>query len=341
MTTSLQGAGSAGSNAPVKRLFVTGAGGYVGRNIVRHFIAKGVAVVGLVRNAAAADMVRALGAESFLSDILNPAIAAGMAGCDALVHAAADTDHGLGGAKQRRVNEDGTSIVIEAASKAGVATLIHLSSDSVLADGNPLVNVDETTPYPSRPAGSYSRTKAVAERIARAADGASMRVVVLRPRMVWGRDDTTALPILAEMARSGKLAWIGGGHYATSTTHIANLCDAVELALAKGKGGEVYFIADAAPVEFRAFVTALLETQSIAVPEKAVPRALVRTIAQVGQLLGTLSGGRIIPPLTMQAYATSAVEITLDIGKARRDLGYTPGMSREVGLEELRILART
>lgn len=107
------------------------------------------------------------------------------------------------------------------------------------------------------------------------------------------------------------------------------------------KGGNVYLIADAAPVEFRAFGAALLETQGIAAPEKAVPRALVRTIARVGQLLGTLSGGRITPPLTMQAFATSAVEISPDIGNSRRELGYMPAISRDAGLEELRTLART
>lgn len=35
-----------------------------------------------------------------------------------------------------------------------------------------------------------------------------MGVVVLRPRFVWGRDDTTALLALTDAVRSGKFAWI-------------------------------------------------------------------------------------------------------------------------------------
>ncbi|KRB60027.1 hypothetical protein ASE04_25245 [Rhizobium sp. Root708] len=45
-----------------------------------------------------------------------------------------------------------------------------------------------------------------------------------------------------------------------------------------------------------------------------------------------VSGGRITPPLTLQSYATSAVEISLDIGKATRELGYAPVISKEEGL---------
>jgi len=42
------------------------------------------------------------------------------------------------------------------------------------------------------------------------------------------------------------------------------------------------------------------------------------------------------PPLTRLAYWLSAQECTIDITKARRDLGYEPVTSREDGLEEMR-----
>lgn len=319
-----------------QRIFLTGGSGYVGRNLIRHFVARGVTVTALVRSDASAERVRALGAVPFRGDLLNSALAAGMAGCDALVHAAADTDHGPATEAQRRINEDGTRAVLDAARVAGIAKVIHLSTESVLATGRPLVNVDETIPLPRNPAGGYSRTKAEAERIALAANGPDLSVVVLRPRFVWGRDDTTALPTLMEAVRSGKFAWISGGTYLTSTTHIANLCHAVELALSKGRGGEVYFISDGDPLPFRTMVSALIETQGHTVPDKSVPRFILRIVAAIGDLLGGMSGGRIVSPLTLQTYATSAVEVSFDIGKARRELGYVPVISREEGLAELR-----
>lgn len=62
---------------------------------------------------------------------------------------------------------------------------------------------------------------------------------------------------------------------------------------------------------------------------------LLKTIATIGDALGKISGGRIAAPLTMQSYAASAVEVTLDISKARAELGYVPALSRETGLTEM------
>lgn len=323
-------------HAQFQRLFLTGASGYVGRNLIRHFTARNIAVTALVRNDAAARLVRSLGATAVTGDILDGNLAANMAGCDGLIHAAADTDHGPATAKQQRVNEDGTRAVMDAARKAGIKKVIHLSTESVLATGKPIINADKTTPVPHNPAGGYSRTKAAAERWALAASTPDMPVVVLRPRFIWGRDDTTALPALVQAVQSGKFAWIGGGTYLTSTTHIGNLCTAVELALGKGRGGEVYFISDGEPIPFRQMVSALVKTQGLTVPDKTVPRGVVRIVAGIGDLLGAMSRGKIIPPLTLQAYATSAVEVTFRIDKAQRELGYAPVISREEGLAELR-----
>jgi nucleoside-diphosphate-sugar epimerase len=321
---------------PSRRIFLTGGSGYVGRNLIRHFVARGVGVTALVRSDASATTVRALGAVPFHGDIFDATLTAGMAGCDALIHAAADTDHGPATERQRCINEEGTRAVLDAAQASGITRVIHLSTESVLATGRPLVNVDESMPMPARPAGGYSRTKAAAERIALAANGPDFSVVVLRPRFVWGRDDTTALPALMEAVRSGKFAWISGGNYLTSTTHIANLCHAVELALDGGRGGEVYFISDGEPLPFRTVVSALIETQGLDVPDKTVPRFVVRTVAAIGDMLATVSGGRLVPSFTLQAYATSAVEVSFDISKSRHELGYTPVISREEGLAELR-----
>jgi len=79
----------------------------------------------------------------------------------------------------------------------------------------------------------------------------------------------------------------------------------------------------------------LLATQGIVVPDKSVPRWLVRVIASVGDTLATVSGGRFTPPVTRQQLATMSVEVTLNISKARMELGYQPVISRSVGLAEL------
>jgi nucleoside-diphosphate-sugar epimerase len=319
----------------MQKLFLTGGSGYVGRNIIRHFIAAGTPVVALVRSAKSAEIVTALGAVPVIGDINDTDLAASMTGCQMLVHAAADTNHGRATAQQLRTNIEGTRSVFQAARAAGVSTALHISTESVLLDGNPLINANEDHPFPRRPAGAYSASKGEAERVALGLAAPGFKVVAIRPRFVWGRDDTTALPTLVGAAQSGQLAFIDGGRYRSSTTHIANLCHAIALALDKGRSGQVYFITDGEPVQFRSFVASLLKTQGIIAPDKSVPRWLLRGMALIGDALGNVSGGRITLPITLQEFATSAVEVTLDITKARTELGYHPVITAEQGFAEL------
>jgi len=318
-------------------VLVTGASGYLGRNIVRDFVERGYKVRGLARSEASADLVRQLSAEPVRGDILEMAsLEAAMDGCDALVHAAADTDHGRSSKKQELTNLKGTRNVYDAAHAAGIKRAVHISTEAVLMDGRPIENADETWPMPSKPAGGYSRSKAGAERIALAANGDGLDVIVMRPRFVWGRDDTTALPQLVEAARSGKLVWFDGGEYLTSTAHIANVVEGVRLCLAKGAGGEIYFITDGDDIAFRTWITALLGTQGIDLSGvKSAPRWFMNLVVNAGELLSKLTGGAVTGPLGKQEYATIGNTVTLNIAKARRELGYVPVVSRAEGLAEI------
>ncbi len=319
-----------------KSCFVTGGSGYIGRNVIRALVKRGCEVCALARSPASAAKVEAAGAVAVMGDLADlPAMQAGMLGADWLVHAAADTGHGRSSAAQEKANLDGTRTVYDAARQAGIKRVIHISTEAVLLDGSPLINADETAPYPKRYAGGYSRTKAGAEQIALAASSEAMDVIVIRPRFVWGRDDTTALPQLIDAARSGKLAWIGGGQYLISTTHIANLVHGILLALEKGQDGEIYFITDGQPVMFRDFITRLLETQNVPAPKKAAPRWLVCLLVKAGERLSALTGGALKGPMSWQEYATLGVQVTLSIDKARNKLGYAPVINQEEGLQEL------
>jgi nucleoside-diphosphate-sugar epimerase len=320
---------------PITRIFITGGSGYVGRNLIRHFIDKDIPVTALARSDKSERVVAELGATPFSGDLFCADLVSGMEDCNVLIHAAADTDHGPGTQNQQLVNVDGTKAVFEAARAGGIQRAIYLSTESVLADGRPLIDVDERHPLPRQSAGSYSRSKAAAEGCALSYNSRDMAVIAVRPRFVWGRDDTTALPNLIGAVHSGHFAWISGGDYLTTTTHVANLCHGIELAIARGRGGEIYFLGDEEPVRFRDFAAALMATQGVTAPEKSVPRTLLRFIAGVSDRLHKLSGGKMTGPLTLQSFATSAVTITLNIGKARRELGYAPIMTREAGLAEM------
>lgn len=96
------------------------------------------------------------------------------------------------------------------------------------------------------------------------------------------------MPYLLQAVRSGRFAWIDGGHYLTSSTHVDNLAEAVCCALTRGAGGRVYHICDGAPVPFRRLIDAQLLAYGVKPPEKQVPRALLRVFIGLDDLFRRL-----------------------------------------------------
>lgn len=318
-------------------VFVTGGSGYVGRNLIRGLVSRGHQVRALARSDASVKTVEGLGAVAVRGDLLDEkALGAGLRGCEWLVHAAADTGQTSGNAAQERINIDGTRLLFRLARAQGVRRGVHVSTEAVLADGRPLVRVDETRQFPEKFAGGYSRSKALAEQAALDGNGGGLDVMVVRPRMVWGRDDTTLMPAFIKAAQSGQLAWIDGGRFLTSTTHVDNLVHALVLALEKGRAGRVYFVSDGEPVPFRDFVTELLATQNVKAPRREVPRWLAKGLTSVSGLVETVSRGKNAGPLPLQTFALMAHEVTVNDARAREELGYVPVMARAAGLDALK-----
>ncbi len=202
--------------------------------------------------------------------------------------------------------------------------------------GQPLVNIDETAPLRPDSKADYCATKAMAEQAVRAANGEGFETVVVRPRLVWGAGDTTILPSLVEAVGAGRFRWIGGGRHRTSTAHVDNVVEGLVLGGQRGHAGEAYFVTDGDPVVFRDFITELVGTQGVEIPDKGLPKALAGAVAVASE--GVFRALRLkgTPPLTRTAYWLSALECTIDISKARDQLGYEPARTIEDGMAELR-----
>jgi nucleoside-diphosphate-sugar epimerase len=316
----------------VKRAFITGGSGFLGKRLIAELAdARGVAVSALARSEASAIAVRGAGAEPVRGDLDDvPVMTEGMKGCEVVFHAAAHVKPHGKLAEFLRVNARGTENVLAAARAAGVRRVVHVGTEAVLADGKPIVRADEARPYPARPAGPYPISKGLAERAVLAAnqlDG--LETVVVRPRFIWGKGDTSVLPELLEAVRRKRFGWIGGGRYLTSTCHVANVVEGTVLAAERGAPGEIYFLTDGAPVELRRFLTDLLATAGVDPGAREIPRWLARAIA-------ALTGWMKRPPATRTAIALVGVEVTVDDTKARRELGYAGKVTREAGLAEMR-----
>ncbi len=321
----------------MKRVFVTGGSGFVGRNLIGALTTDGIEVRALARSDAAARTVNEAGGKACrveLDDV--DGMRAAMEGCDVVFHCAAKIDEWGDPREFHRINVEGTEAVLAAARAAGVPRLVHVSTEAVILDGTPIVDANEERPLPKNPIGSYARTKGLAEVRVRAANDDALTTVIVRPRFVWGKGDTAVLPRLVEAVQNGRFVWLSGGRYLTSTCHVRNLVHGMRLAAEKGRGGEIYFLTDGEPLAFREVITALLATRDVTPPEKNLPFFLAHAIALVGTGLYRLFGIHKTPPLPHATVHLIGETVTVDDGKARKELGYSSIISRAEGLAEMR-----
>jgi nucleoside-diphosphate-sugar epimerase len=158
---------------------------------------------------------------------------------------------------------------------------------------------------------------------------------VIRPRFVWGPGDTSVLPSILETIRSGAFRWIGGGRHRTATTHVDNTVEGLVLGATRGRPGGVYFVTDGDPVVFRDFVTELVRTQGVETPQGEMPAGVARAVAATAETAWRVLPLKGRPPITRFAVWVASQECTIDISRAREELGYVPVKTREEGLAEL------
>jgi nucleoside-diphosphate-sugar epimerase len=321
--------------------FVTGGSGFIGGALVRRLVGEGWTVRALSRSERSDATLRALGAQPVRGDLADaPAMAAGAAGCEVAFHAGAHVGDWGAWADFERDNVQGTEHALAACAQAGVRRFVHVGTEAALLAGGPLIEADERTPLRFDSPAPYAATKARAEAAVIAANRPGFETVSIRPRFVWGRGDTTALPTLVEAVRSGRFAWIGGGRHRTSTTHVDNAVEGLVLGATRDVAGRAFFVTDGPPVVFRDFVSRLLATQGLVVSDRTVPLSVAKAAAAAGETAWrTLRlAGR--PPLTRFSVWVAGLECTLDGSRARAELGYVPVRTIDEGMSELESVGR-
>jgi nucleoside-diphosphate-sugar epimerase len=317
-------------------VFVTGGSGFIGQKLIRRLVSEGNVVFALARSERSGKLLADLGAQPMPGDITDAeSLKKAATGAELAFHAAAHLGEWGPRWEFEHVNVGGTANVIEACRTAGVKRLVHVSTEAAVLAGQPLVNVDETAPLRPDSKALYCSTKAQAEQLVRDANGDRLETVCVRPRFVWGKGDTTLLPTMVQMVKAGKFAWIGGGRHLTATTHVDNTVEGLVLGAERGAPGGVYFVTDGEPVVFRDFVTRLLGTQGVVPPDRSVPLAPAKRGAAMGETLWRVLPFSGSPPLTRMAVWVSSLETTINIARAREELGYEPVRTREDGLSEL------
>jgi uncharacterized protein YbjT (DUF2867 family) len=187
------------------RVLVAGAGGHLGRHVVRAFRDRGYRVRALTRRADAT--AASTGADEVArGDLLRPeTLPAACAGVD-LVFSCAGASLDLRAFGDRRtyaeVDEHGNRALLDAARRAGVPRMAYVS----LAGGPELAHVE------------YARAH---EAFARALAVSGLTHTVIRPTgFFWTFGE------MLRMARSGRGVVIGRGDARTNPVHEADLADA-------------------------------------------------------------------------------------------------------------------
>lgn len=181
----------------------------------------------------------------------------------------------------------------------------------------------------------YSATKGLAETIVLAANGAGMSTIALRPPFIWG-EGAPSLGHIAHAFHEQRFMWIGGGDYAYSVCHVDNLANAVARAVDNGPGGRAYFVTDDDVTSMRQFFTDVIEATGQPAKARAVPYWFGALLARMMGLVFALFRPGKQPPLSLETVRLIGKRLELSNALAKRELGYAPVVSRELGVARLR-----
>jgi dihydroflavonol-4-reductase len=312
------------------KVFVTGGTGFIGGTLVRQLRARGDDVVALVRTPAKAAALEELGCTLVAGDLNDErAIRAGMAGCDAAIHAAAVYEVGIpASARQsmREANVGGTERVLGAALEAGVGKVVYVSTVGAFGNTHGQV-VDESYENPADDFTSeYEKTKWEAHQVAKRLIGEGLPCVIVQPGGVYGPGDTSSIGVLLDQFLEGKMPLIPFPELGMCLTHVEDIAGGILLALDKGKAGETYVLSGPVTTVRGAIDVVAAETGKKA-PKRAMPVGLLKALTPIGPLIGKVMG----QPPNLRELISSADGVTFwaSHDKATRELGYEPR-----GLEE-------
>lgn len=309
---------------------VTGATGFVGSALLTRLLREGHSVRALVRDAQAADRLRAQHTASALTthvaSLGDPnAIAAAAEGVDVLYHCAAENSPRAPQAALAWLNVAGTENVVNAARHAGVKRVVHMSCADVTLANRDRMSWKETRQLDQLPLDAVCHTKQLAEELALAAGDASLVVCALRPAWVWGPGDQRTLPALCREAQRGRVRLCGSGENLVPTVYIDNLVDALMLAAtANGIGGNAYHVLDGDTLSASEFLGQLCAALGLPPPVRGI-YALAYAGAAIRERVG-------VPGLTRADVARRGRNALFDGLAAARELEYTPRVGVEEGM---------
>ncbi|MCB1134912.1 MAG: NAD-dependent epimerase/dehydratase family protein [Chlamydiia bacterium] len=318
------------------KIAVTGATGFVGGHLARRLHSLGYKVLGLGRDIAKGQALVDAGLafkQVDLSDAHQCTLA--LAGQDAVIHCAAFCSPWGSHHAFYSGNVLATRYVADACLKGGVERLIHVSSPSIYFDGTDRIGIDEHASIPDFMANTYALTKWQSEIEVLQAQEEGLKLMIFRPRGIFGAGDTTILPRLIEANQKGRLPLFRKGQAWIDLTHVDNVVDALIAGLMAPDSawGQDYNISNDDPRTVADLLHLLFDALDMELRTRSIPVGFAKTIARLLEWgYARLSDKE--PPFTPYSVGLLSTSMTLDITKAEKNLGYMPRVSIEEGIED-------
>jgi dihydroflavonol-4-reductase len=316
------------------KVFVTGGTGFIGGHVVRQLRERGDEVVAWVRNPEKGASLAALGAELRTGDLSDrAALAAGMEGCDAVIHGAAVYEVGIPKSERPAMYEAnvvGTENTLGAALDTGIGKVVYVSTVGAFGNTHGEV-VDESYEHPAQSFTSYyEETKYEAHQVATRLIAEGLKCVIVQPGGVYGPDDHSALGKQMLDFLDGRMPFVPFADLGMNMVHVEDVAAGVLLALDKGEVGESYVLGDEITT-MRGLMDATAKVAGKRAPRANIPTSLLKVAAPFGPVIGKLMG----QPPNMRELISSSDGVTFwaKQDKAVRELGFAP-RGLETGLRQ-------
>lgn len=312
---------------------MTGANGFIGRHLCESLMAGGHRVVGLARGPAP---IPVPGVENaFARDVMDgEAIRRSLAGATTVIHLAARVHAAPEGANDpasecRRVNVDGTRLLMESAIAAGVREFVFISSVKAVASESDAMLTADTPPQPS---DAYGQSKLEAERLVRTlAVRHGMHAPILRLPSVYGPGIKANMLRLFLAVDRGIPLPLGRVKNRRSFAHVGNVAAAIEAALAaRGAAHETFYVSDGRDLSTPELMHVIARSLGRKARLMPVPTSLMRGAGRFGDLLS-----RIAPVhLTSDSIAAVLGSLFVDTSGLREMTGFRAPMTVEEGMAQ-------
>jgi nucleoside-diphosphate-sugar epimerase len=241
-----------------------------------------------------------------------------LAGCDAVVHAAAIFSLDSRMYKETsRTNVAGAAMVLKAAAEQGCDPIVHVSSTAAILRPHATVHAESPLCDSAAP---YIKSKAESERVARELRAQGAPVVIVQPGAVFGPHDphlSDNMRRLRDVLRGLYPMWPTGGLHAVDVRDVAAVNAAV---VARRKPGA--YIVPGSFMDGRAFFTALRKVTGRRLPHLTVPATAILPFAWVASRLQPMLPFHV--PADHEALVFTRYATRCDDSAAREELGVQP-----------------